>query len=72
MIASAIKINQKLLNIAHSRNRKGKDMIIAILRKDSNSSATTRRSARIKRNWAWRAASSALAARDMARDNLRF
>jgi len=51
---------------------KGKDMIIAILRSASNSSATTRRSARIKRNCACRAASSALAARDIARANLRF
>jgi phosphoribosylcarboxyaminoimidazole (NCAIR) mutase len=50
LIASAIRINQKLENIAHSRNNAGRDIIIAILRSASNSSATTRRSARIKRN----------------------
>jgi len=71
-IASAIKINQNEEKIAHNKNNIGKDIIIAIWRKDSNSCAATCRSARISLSCACRAASSALAARDIARARRRF
>ena len=68
----AIIINHTHDRIMHSRRDNGSDITIAILRNLSNSSATMRRSARISRNCACRAANSALAARDMARASRRF
>ena len=46
-MASAIRMNQKLENIAHNKNNIGKDIIIAILFNDSNSYSIFACSARI-------------------------